>query len=1058
MTYLLPGSSRRLILLFSGVFFFIFILQPSSIAQNYFFDNYSVAEGMAQSTVFDIIQDHNDYIWLGTREGVSRFDGNEFINYTLEDGMAENGVRVIFRDSLNNIWFGHSGGGISIYDGQKFRIFSQPGATFNSDITAILTDKEQNIWFTSELSGVARVNQVGDSLGNSEYKLYKGDDISDRVFGAYKTANDSLYFITDAFLKTYLPGKDAFESYYIEGMPTFFLITCMFEDSRGNLWFGTHNGGLYKYRTKDKNFRVYDIRDGLASNWITNIAEDKTGIIWVGSWGGGLTLIGENGVKIIDTSNGLHDLKIRKIIEDREGNVLIGTNENGLSIFKGYHFRSYFPGDGLKDPQVWSILQDKGGNMWFGTSNGLSIFNPEAEKGKQFRDFHKLTDNRILFLKEDQKSRVWIGTDNQGVFTYNRKNSNFSYEQYLNSYINSLLVTALETDSLSRVWVGSLYGLIVYEYETKSAGFYTQTDGLSGNEITALYNDWEGKMWIGSRGQGLDFFVADSIYHLPLEETFTATSICSDSNGKLWVGTEARGVFHIDPVKGKIIKNFRQSDGLLANLINLVITDDEDKVYVGTNQGLNFYDPLNKKIYSYNHKNGFIGIETKPDAVYHDNEGKIWFGTIRGVTSLNPEKLRTTDMDPLTHIISFKVTRAEKGLVPDLTLRHHENDIEFEYISICLTNPDEVAYQIMLEGTDNNWRPVTTQKTVIYPKLAPNHYTFKVKGRNSAGNWNENPISYSFEIKPPFYQTAWFIILCIFLGAAGIIIYIKIRERNLIREKRILEEKVAERTAEVVSQKEELAEKNKDITDSIRYAKRIQFAVLPPEIPFNNTFILFKPKDIVSGDFYWLEESGDKEFIAAVDCTGHGVPGAFMSLIGSNLLNKIVKEQNIHKPGDILDNLNKEVIRSLKSSDEKGAVYDGMDLALICYDRKTSELEYAGAYNPLVLIRNGELQEIKADRFSIGRSSVIRKSKRFTSHLINIEKGDSIYIFSDGYADQFGGDSGKKFKSKPMKELFLAIKDKSSEDQKNILDTTIETWRGDIEQVDDILVIGRKFI
>jgi serine phosphatase RsbU (regulator of sigma subunit) len=332
-----------------------------------------------------------------------------------------------------------------------------------------------------------------------------------------------------------------------------------------------------------------------------------------------------------------------------------------------------------------------------------------------------------------------------------------------------------------------------------------------------------------------------------------------------------------------------------------------------------------------------------------------------------------------------------------------------------------------------------------------------LKGRNSDGNWNKKPITYSFEIKPPFYQTAWFIFLCIIIGAAGIIIYIKIRERNLIREKRILEEKVVERTAEVVAQKEELAEKNKDITDSIKYAKRIQVAILPPKIPFNDTFVLFKPKDIVSGDFYWIEIVDNKEFIAAVDCTGHGVPGAFMSIIGSNLLNKIVKEHSIHQPGEILNILNQELIKSLKSAEEKEAVYDGMDLALICFNRNASELEYAGAYNPLLLLRNGDIQEIKADRFSIGRSSVARKTKNFTNHKVNIEKNDSIYIFSDGYADQFGGETGKKFKLKPLKELLLAINDKPMMEQKNILDSTIEAWRGDIEQVDDILIIGRKF-
>ena len=1032
-------------------------LSPILVAQNYFFDNYSVTGGIAQSTIFDIHQDQNDYIWLGTRAGTSRFDGIEFINYTVENGMAQNGVRVIFRDKNNHLWFGHSGGGITVFDGRKFRIFSASGSLFKSDITAIIEDDSNNLWITSELSGVIRISQIADSLSGSEYKLYKGHDLSDRVYNAYKDRNGVLYFITDAFLKIYVPEEDQFKSFYVEGMPTYFLITCMYEDRKDNLWFGTHHGGLYKYNRQDNYFRVFDLRDGLSYNWISDITEDKHGDTWVGTWGGGISVITDDTIRIMDNSNGLTDLKIRKIIEDREGNMLIGTNENGISIFKGYQFISYFPENGLIDPQVWSILEDQNQRFWFGTSGGISIYDPKKPSNEKFIAFNRLKGNRISFLEEDIKSRIWIGTDNQGVFTYNQKNREFSYEHMLNSYISSLIVTALETDNEGRIWAGTLDGLVMYDYDSRTTRYFTQSNGLSGNEITSLYYAPDGKMWIGSRGYGLNYFVDDSIHLLDLKESFTPTCMVSDSKGRLWAGTEARGVLQIDPEEKSIIRDFKENDGLLANLINLIMTNGEDKVYIGTNKGLNVYDPEKSKLYSYGQKNGFIGIETKPGAVFHDREGRLWFGTIKGVTSLYPEQMQPSEMDPLTHITGFRVNLEDRDLTQGTKLKYNENDIVFQYISICLKNPEAVAYQIMLEGADNDWRPVTTQTEVTYPALSPKKYTFKVIGRNSDGNWNREPIVFQFEIRPPFYKTSWFIMLCIFIGITGIVAYVKIRERNLVREKRVLEEKVVERTAEVVAQKEQLAQKNKDITDSIRYAKRIQVAILPVEIPFEDTFVLFKPKDIVSGDFYWLEKVGNKEFLAAVDCTGHGVPGAFMSIIGTNLLNKIVKEQLVHEPAEILNILNVELINNLKTTDEENIVYDGMDLALVCYDNKTSELEYAGGYNPLLLIRNGELIEYKADRFSTGRSSSVDLPGKFTNHRVKIMPGDAIYIYSDGYADQFGGETGKKFKSKPMKELFIAIHEKSVEHQRSILNSTFEAWKGDMDQVDDILIIGRKF-
>jgi len=1056
--YFPSGNAFRNVI--RAVFFFLLSSPVYVNAQNYFFDSYGVAEGIAQSTVYDILQDNNDYIWLGTRAGISRFDGTLFVNYTMEDNLAENGVRVLYMDSSNNIWAGHSGGGISIYDGKKFRKFTAPGEVFSSDITSITPDRDGNIWVTSELSGVARISSVGKTLSSSEYEIYIGDKLSDRVFGSYCTSDSSMFFITDAFIKIYVKEKNSFESFSFDGMPTFFLVTSIFEDSKSNIWFGTFHGGLYKFITEKGKIKVYDIRDGLSSNWISNVGEDKHGNIWVSTWGGGITKINPDGeLKIFDTSNGLVGNKVRKVVEDREGNLLIGTNEHGLLIFKGEHFVSYFPEDGLVDPQVWAVEKGQSGKYWIGTNAGISILDPSKRKGNQFTEFYKLKGEHIRLLEQDNKGRMWIATDNQGIFTYNQRNGKFTYEPRLNSYLSSLIVTALETDDKGKVWTGTLDGLVAYDYDTRSSAYYTQTSGLAGNEITAIYFDKQsGNLWVGSRASGLSYLESDTFKIMDSGEKFTASCIVSDSRGLLWVGTEARGVLVIDPEKNEIVRDFKESDGLLANLINLIAVDDNDNIYIGTNKGLNIYDNEEDHLFASTRKTGFVGIETKPDAVYSDSNGRIWFGTVAGLTVFDSNIPREFNTEPLTHIIDFRVNLEEREMRPDLKLRHTENDIIIDYISICLKNPESVIYQIMLEGADGNWRPVTTQTTVTYPALAPKKYTFKVKARNGDGVWNETPISYSFQIKPPFYKTWWFILMCVFLGGVIIGVYIKVRERNLIREKRILEEKVKERTAEVVAQKEELAEKNKDITDSIRYAKRIQVAILPPEIPFDNAFILFRPKDIVSGDFYWIEQVGDKDFFAAVDCTGHGVPGAFMSIIGANSLNKIVREQGIYETDKIMNRLNEEVMVSLQAQDEEGgAIYDGMDMALVCYDKKTGELEYSGAYNPLVLVRNNEITEIKADRFSIGRSSRVMEDRVFSKHRMKMEKGDTIYIFSDGYADQFGGETGKKFKAKPMKELFVAINQKSMNEQKEILNNTFDAWRGEIDQVDDVIIIGRKF-
>ncbi|HSH66499.1 MAG TPA: PAS domain S-box protein [Bacteroidia bacterium] len=264
----------------------------------------------------------------------------------------------------------------------------------------------------------------------------------------------------------------------------------------------------------------------------------------------------------------------------------------------------------------------------------------------------------------------------------------------------------------------------------------------------------------------------------------------------------------------------------------------------------------------------------------------------------------------------------------------------------------------------------------------------------------------------------------------------------------------------LAAQKKTIERKNKDILDSINYAKHIQDAIFPPRelvkkiLP--QSFILLKPKDIISGDFYWIEKFNHKTFIAAADCTGHGVPGALLSIIGYNLLSKSINEHGHTKPNKILNELSNGISKTLRQSVGKYGVTDSMDIALCVIDRVNNVLEYAGAYNSIYLIRKKELKEIRADRFPIGLFRG-EKSKRYTNHRIKLEKGDLIYLFSDGYPDQFGGPLGKKLKYNEFKRILLSIHHLPLSQQKNELDKTIEDWKWKKEeQTDDILIIGIK--
>lgn len=264
------------------------------------------------------------------------------------------------------------------------------------------------------------------------------------------------------------------------------------------------------------------------------------------------------------------------------------------------------------------------------------------------------------------------------------------------------------------------------------------------------------------------------------------------------------------------------------------------------------------------------------------------------------------------------------------------------------------------------------------------------------------------------------------------------------------------KNAEVLKQKDIIEQKNQSITDSIQYTSRIQTAVLPPVSFLSDwgidNFILYKPKDIVSGDFYWGVEKDEKIILAAGDCTGHGVPGAFMSMLGHAFLDEIISTREPENAADILNLLRDEIINALKQKGTTGEAHDGMDISLVILDLKAGKLDYAGANNPLYLIRDGKMNQYKADRMPIGIH--VTSITPFTNQSVEIKKDDHLYLFSDGYADQFGGPNGKKYMYKPFQELLLKHHDKTMELQKEILDNTFGKWKNDREQVDDVLVIG----
>lgn len=1040
--------------------------------QTYYFDNYSVKEGLSQSKVYCILQDSLGYVWMGTTSGASNFDGLNFTNYTADDGLAQNGIRVITSTKSGTLWFGHIGGGLSRYMNKKFDKINNDSLNLNVDITTLHIDKSGNLWIGTHGAGAFKITNPDEPKPeNLNFEHFAGyNKLSDRIFKIEETNDSILYFIIDGSIKYLKPNTSDFITYSPQGLNRYFQFTCMEEDKQGNLWFGTFNGGLQKLIKQSGKVITFDVRDGLASNWITYIYEDYENKIWIGTWGGGINLLNGKTLRF-STENGLPDNKIWSIIGDRENNIFIGTNENGFCIFKGAQFVSYGTHNGFIHDQINTILYDNQQNIWFGTSKGISILKSKTGKIETFKPSGNIPfDKDVVFLKSDKQKNIWIATKYDGIYKYQFQSGKLEYNQLLNTYLSNTgngIVTAMTIDKDNALWVGTIDGLIFYNISKQ------QIDRVAGSEITSLFCDNNNDMWIGKKG-GLLKFQNNDFVPLDTLGKITALSIDQDSNGNIWIGTEGQGIKILTP--NGIVKQLKTTDGLLADLVTLILCDSTGNTWIGSSRGLNRYSTKEEKIYTYTSKIGFIGIEIKNNAGVIGPEGYCWFGTVKGAIRFDWEKTKPVSKDPVLHFTILKINLRQREFTENLKLSHTENGVYFGFNSICLTDAERVMYQFMLKGADTEWQPPTRQNFKNYSLLPPGQYTFMVKACNNLGEWSKQPLEFSFTIKPPFYKTWWFIVICISALTIIVVMVVLYREQKLKLEKAILEEKVKERTAEVMQKNAELAFKNKNITDSIRYAKRIQDAILPSarEIAMNlpESFVLYKPKDIVSGDFYWFEKVHDQILVAVVDCTGHGVPGAFMSIVGYNGLNRTVREFGLLQPGEIMDKLNQLVIETLQHS-ENSEVRDGMDMSICSYFPKQRKLEYAGANNPLyvvipdyrkleengmeleiALLKDGlKLYEIKATKQPIGP---YYDQKPFENHLFHFEKGDSVYMFSDGFPDQFGGPKGKKFMYHRFKELLLSVQGLNMVDQKTVFDQTIEKWKGELEQIDDICLIGIK--
>ncbi|MCG8699669.1 MAG: SpoIIE family protein phosphatase, partial [Bacteroidales bacterium] len=496
---------------------------------------------------------------------------------------------------------------------------------------------------------------------------------------------------------------------------------------------------------------------------------------------------------------------------------------------------------------------------------------------------------------------------------------------------------------------------------------------------------------------------------------------------------------------------------------NAIITDLNDNIWASTSKGILNYDRIAGEVYCFSNADGVPNNRYNNRAALRFDDNTIVFGTAEGILLVDCKNVTRNKHHPSIKFIESihyirdvqQVTSIEDGDTITIQPQYKNARIIFSLLDYTAPNKNTYQYTISRRSKPGNWEHLYYQNYLVLDNYPAGLYHLKIKGHNNHGTVSKNITELYVIVKAPFWKSR--IALGVYFILLIMLIYLVVVARTRQLQRLNSEYREKERIAKKIQlQKEELTLKNKSITDSINYARRIQMAMMPSLKTFSHffpdSFVLYLPKDIVSGDFYWINEVEDRIFFSAVDCTGHGVPGAFMSIIGFELFRRITETEKIQEPASILNHLSQN-IRTL-FSDEDSRLHDGMDLAFCSIDKNFKTLQFSGAFNPLYIIRNNSIIEHKGNRFSVGWNGTDDVDKEFINHTIPLQPGDVIYIFTDGYADQFGGPEGKKYKYRRFRHLLLALHQLSMDRQEEFLKKSILEWKGDLDQVDDILVIG----
>lgn len=818
-------------------------------------------------------------------------------------------------------------------------------------------------------------------------------------------------------------------------------------------------------------------------------------------------------LSVISSSQGFFGSNPLCFKEDKYHNLWIGTLYDGLVVMNNKSSMSYNKQSGLAEEKLISVIRSKAdSSIWMGSHGGGAFRYKDRKFSRCFWE-QKLSESIVKCMTEDKYGNIILGTIGGGIDIISKENiqKDLSVSKVISSSegLLSAYVSFLYTAKNGEIWIG-------YQAENRVDRLVLNRDfsftitpfsitGLSFFNVSCMVEDQEGNIWITSN-EGVWRLNPKTGYVNSEYAVFkNIQTIAEDWNGNMWLGTSDMGaiilknklkVRYSEEGSANNFKKITTEDGISSNCVNTILFA-KDAVWFVSNNGLNelkFDSYLNRitEIKTFNAGQGFASYDNKPNTAVFDHKNSIWVGSIEGLTEYrnNTEDMQNVNLQKKLPVFINNVLIQNKTVdwtrdtlfssgeysslrfdgffnwykIPkDLELDNAHNSIGFLLNTDDVAEQKQVNYRYKLIGYEKDWAMVYNANEITYRNLPSGDYNLVVMASLSNDFTNADEYTYHFTITPPFWKTKWFYFVVGLGLLAFLYFFIVSRERRLKREKLKLELIVKARTAEIEKKRIEIELQknliqgiNNDLTDSIKYAERIQQTILPNSAIllnfFVDYFVYYKPRNIVSGDYYWIKEINGLIYVAVVDCTGHGVPGAFMSLISSNILNEAANMEE-HSASKMLEFLRKEINLRL-SQNATGQINDGLDIALICYDKTKQTIEYVNANRPLYIISNDELITLTSENVNIGGYADFESV--IPTKTLSVKPGDQFFLFTDGITDQFGGEKNKKYNPARLRQFLLMNNHLSLVELKKKLNEEISDWQQHYEQTDDILLLGLK--